>query len=88
LSVTVWGSGSCPYMPTKFRIMSPRRLFVRVEPDATPTQVCTADLRPTTSDLQFDPAKARVAPDVRVTFRFAGEATPRSVSVRARVLSR
>jgi hypothetical protein len=48
LAITLWGSGSCPTLPTSLVVLSPNRVRI-VASDDWRNATCTADLSPTTS---------------------------------------
>ena len=51
LSLTTWGSGSCPSVPESIDVVSAGRIVVNID-DSVPTQ-CTMDLSPHTSKIEL-----------------------------------
>ncbi|MET3810200.1 hypothetical protein [Arthrobacter sp. UYEF3] len=57
--VTLWGSSSCPAVPTRIEATAPDRVAIRLE--ASAQNPCTADLAPTTHEFSV-PAGAGTLP--------------------------
>jgi hypothetical protein len=57
LALTLWGSGSCPWVPTAANAIGPTevRVTVRTVVPSGTHRVCTADLSPTTSVIALAP---------------------------------
>ena len=66
LSLTTWGSGSCPTVPTSLTVVDRTHLYVRTASSARAGSACTADLGPTTSEIAISPDKIDTAGEVHV----------------------
>lgn len=51
ISITTWGSSSCPPVPTALEATAPDAVTVHFEP--SPFDPCTADMAPTTHELSL-----------------------------------
>ena len=70
--ITLWGSSSCPAVPSRIEATAPDRVSIRIEPSAG--NPCTADLAPTSHEFSV-PAGAGTLP-LTITLVYAqGERT-------------
>ncbi|QDY90149.1 hypothetical protein E7Y32_07955 [Arthrobacter sp. UKPF54-2] len=51
--ITLWGSSSCPAIPSRIEAAAPDRVSIRIEPSAG--NPCTADLAPTSHEFGIPP---------------------------------
>jgi len=70
--ITLWGSSSCPAVPSRIEATAPDRVSIRIEPSGG--NPCTADLAPTSHEFSV-PAGAGILP-LTITLVYAqGEST-------------
>ena len=70
LALTFWGSGSCPTVPTKLRVVDTKTIDVTVSRNYH--HDCDADLGPTTSELSLDEDKVVLDASLRIRLTGAG----------------
>ena len=78
LALTFWGSGDCPTVPTRLRVLDSSTVAVTVS--RTYDHDCDADLRPTTSEISV--AGKHVDLDQRLVVRLTGAGFPPGQVVR------
>lgn len=78
LALTLWGSSSCPTVPTGSDIVDRHTVRISVRTIGGPQ--CTADLAPTTSEIALDPAEVDTASSLGVTVVYT-ERTPTRLTV-------
>ena len=79
LALTLWGSSSCPTVPTAFEVIGRHEVAVTLSDDYP--GMCTADYGPTTSFVALDPAAVDVTSDLLV--RLSGvDGLPPTVTAR------
>ena len=73
--ITLWGSSSCPAVPSRVEATAPGQVSIRVEPSAG--NPCTADLAPTSHEFRV-PAGAGTLP-LTITLVYAQGGSSRTL---------